>query len=407
MVPGANTLTISQFTPGWTLTGNAGTNPATNSSGTTDYQAFEIRVNSSRALRVEPFANAAVRTVNMVGGWSGNSAAQNVYGATIAGGGGEDYSGGSWLQRPNTVSGSYGVVAGGYSNSAADYSAVSGGNGNSAGSYGAVGGGGSNSANGWGSTVAGGYSNSAATAYSNVGGGWKNSASGNISTVAGGTSNSAGGSDSAVGGGDTNSAGGSGSTVAGGMFNSAGGDCSFAAGRRAKADHNGAFVWSDNANDADMGSPAANTFSVRASGGIWLGTTSSPSIASGHFIDTSTGAYLTTGGAWTNSSDRALKAGFKPADGRTILDRLARMPINTWRYKAEGAKTSHIGPTAQDFASAFGYGGDDKSIGTIDADGVALAAIKGLYEMVQKQEATIKQLQAEVESLKKEEMGGV
>jgi hypothetical protein len=320
------------------------------------------------------------------------------------------------------VSGSYGVVAGGYSNSAADYSAVSGGNGNSAGSYGAVGGGGSNSANGWGSTVAGGYSNSAATAYSNVGGGWKNSASGNISTVAGGTSNSAGGSDSAVGGGDTNSAGGSyssisggygnsaggsGSTVAGGMFNSAGGDCSFAAGRRAKADHNGAFVWSDNANDADMGSPAANTFSVRASGGIWLGTTSSPSIASGHFIDTSTGAYLTTGGAWTNSSDRALKAGFKPADGRTILDRLARMPINTWRYKAEGAKTSHIGPTAQDFASAFGYGGDDKSIGTIDADGVALAAIKGLYEMVQKQEATIKQLQAEVESLKKEEMGGV
>ena len=50
--------------------------------------------------------------------------------------------------------------------------------------------------------------------------------------------------------------------------------------------------------------PRLNTVSMRASGGIWLGTTSSPSITSGHFIDTSTGAYLTSTGTWTNNSDR-------------------------------------------------------------------------------------------------------
>jgi hypothetical protein len=39
---------------------------------------------------------------------------------------------------------------------------------------------------------------------------------------------------------------------------------------------------------------------------------------------------------------------------------------------------------AQDFQSAFGLGTDDKSIGTVDADGVALAAIQGLNQKLRK-----------------------
>lgn len=35
---------------------------------------------------------------------------------------------------------------------------------------------------------------------------------------------------------------------------------------------------------------------------------------------------------------------------------------------------------AQDFAAAFSVGADDKHIATVDESGVALAAIKGLYE---------------------------
>ena len=35
------------------------------------------------------------------------------------------------------------------------------------------------------------------------------------------------------------------------------------------------------------------------------------------------------------------------------------------------------GPMAQDFYAAFGLGNSDKSIGLLDASGVALAAIQG------------------------------
>jgi hypothetical protein len=45
-----------------------------------------------------------------------------------------------------------------------------------------------------------------------------------------------------------------------------------AAGRRAKANHDGAFVWADNT-DADFASTAANQFLIRAAGGVGIGTT--------------------------------------------------------------------------------------------------------------------------------------
>ncbi|NJO05922.1 MAG: hypothetical protein HC876_10595 [Chloroflexaceae bacterium] len=48
---------------------------------------------------------------------------------------------------------------------------------------------------------------------------------------------------------------------------------------------------------------------------------------------------------------------------------------------------------AQDFAAAFGLGADDISITTVDADGVALAAIQGLHTLVQEQDAQINALQ--------------
>ena len=42
-----------------------------------------------------------------------------------------------------------------------------------------------------------------------------------------------------------------------------------------------------------------------------------------------------------------------------------------------------MGPMAQDFSAAFGLGEDDKHISTVDADGVALAAIQGLHQQLQ------------------------
>ena len=55
---------------------------------------------------------------------------------------------------------------------------------------------------------------------------------------------------------------------------------------------------------------------------------------------------------------------------RDLLSRVARLPISKWSYKVEDGSVRHIGPMAQDFAAAFGLGSDDRSIGTVDADGV-------------------------------------
>ena len=103
----------------------------------------------------------------------------------------------------------------------------------------------------------------------------------------------------------------------------------------------------------------------------------------------SNGARLTTGGTWTNASSRTLKHAFAPVDALAVLNKVVALPISTWQYKAsnEGA---HMGPVAEDFSEAFGLGSSDKSISTVDADGVALAAIQGLYRAMQDENALLR-----------------
>ena len=98
-------------------------------------------------------------------------------------------------------------------------------------------------------------------------------------------------------------------------------------------------------------------------------------------------------------SDRDAKANFAPVDGRKLLERLTAISIETWNYKAQDASIRHIGPMAQDFHEAFGVGEDERHITTIDADGVALAAIQGLYEIVKEKDARIAALEARLAAL--------
>ena len=99
-------------------------------------------------------------------------------------------------------------------------------------------------------------------------------------------------------------------------------------------------------------------------------------------------------------SDRNSKANFAAVDARAVVEKLAQIPISTWNYKTQDAAIRHIGPMAQDFAAAFGVGEDDTHITTIDADGVSLAAIQGLYQIVQEKDQRIAQLESEVAQLK-------
>jgi hypothetical protein len=332
----------------WKLGGNAGTTPGTDFLGTTDNQALEVKVNGQRALRIEPTSSDA----NILANPAANVLLPGVIGATIAGGGG----GPTCSPTCSIVADSYGTISGGLDNFAGN----GGGTPDDA-SFATVGGGRDNQADATFSLVAGGFLNEAVSSESTVGGGSSNIAGGRAATIGGGLSNETSSDFATIPGGRSN-------------FASGGG---FAAGQFARADDGGSFVWSDGT--AVTQSPAANTFSVRASGGIWLGTTSTPSITAGHFLDTSTGGFLSSAGAWTSSSDRSLKRDFRPVSRESVLRRIGRMPLSSWSYKAETPGVRHIGPTAQAFYRAFGLGLGNKHIAAIDEGGVALAAIQGLY----------------------------
>ncbi len=212
LAAGSNlTLTVNSQTlrldapTDWHIGGNAGTSGNANFLGTTDNQPLELKVNSQRALRLEPNSNGAP---NVIGGFAGNQVHAGVYGATIAGGGSS--------ASPHLVSGSGGTI----------------------------------------------------------GGGSENQVLGTVATVGGGQANVAAGSGATVGGGAGNTVQTSAAfgTIPGGALNRVAGPYGLASGRRANANHTGAFVWAD-ATDADFASSGANQFLIRASGGVGIGVT--------------------------------------------------------------------------------------------------------------------------------------
>jgi len=231
-------------TPGWSLTGNAGTSPATNFIGTTDAQPLELRVNGSRVWRASAGTSPVFgSSPNVVAGFTGNSVAATEVGQTIGGGG--------VLDSINETGNSFATVAGG----------------------------GGNAALGVSSTVAGGAANRAI---------------GNTASIGGGLLNSAVGGDSVVGGGDSNTSLGRWSMVPGGLSNCAGGTGSWAGGLLAKVrignsatevgrgcggvansgdtdGDEGTFVWADFTSGA-FASTGPNQFLVRAAGGMAVNT---------------------------------------------------------------------------------------------------------------------------------------
>ncbi len=245
-----------------------------------------------------------------------------------------------------------------------------------------------NTASGGYSVVAGGFHNAASSVASTVAGGADNTASGGYSTVAGGTDNIASGGSSTVAGGADNIASGGSSTVAGGADNIASGFNSFAAGTRAKAAHDYSFVWGGDQNHDSL-SQANNDFMVVATGAIRM--------YGGPFGGG--GCVLSNGNAgWQCSSDRNLKENFVQVDTREVLRRVSELPITRWNSKAV-PEVRHIGPMAQDFHALFGVGEDDVHIGTTDAQGVALAAIQGLHELLQEKDRELAAIKRKLDAI--------
>lgn len=201
------------------------------------------------------------------------------------------------------------------------------------------------------------------------------------------------------------------SAVAMGKSTTASGFESFAAGDQAAAEDNKSFVWNDgtgyhdipnasdglSSNTAVDGEPVTGnqTFSVSAQGGVRFITGSS----SVTYIDGGTAG-------WSNTSTRKAKTNIDPVDPAAVLAAVEAMPVSTWEYKGDDGKgqgTRHIGPMAEDFHGILPYdlGGSDDHINSINADGVALGAIKGLARKVETQKEQITEQQATIDSLER------
>ena len=272
----ANSLNGLQAGNFWQTTGNAGTDPVNgNFLGTTDNQPLELRVNSNRALRIEPNTNGAP---NLIGGSSLNYMAPGVIGSTIGGGGAVNDSGFSFT---NSIAANYSVIGGGFLNAIQisgyavtigggdrnmiqtndTYSVIAGGGQNtikSSSQESAIGGGlnnvigmlsGSstiaggrgNQCTNWGATIGGGgydgitgNGNIAGGAASTVSGGWGNKSLASYATVGGGSQNLilAYATNAVISGGTANTIGtnNNSATIGGGIGNLIYGSSSFATG---------------------------------------------------------------------------------------------------------------------------------------------------------------------------------
>ena len=324
-----STITISAITAtgsngqSWAVGGNSDTT-ATNFLGTRDNQPLELRVNNMRALRLEP---NGLGQPNLIAGNTNNAAAPGLVGVVVAGGatntigssshwstigGGRAnairdgaYSSGIFTGNGIEIQANspYALVGGGYNNriqndaqaaiivggfenfvgSNAQFSVVTGGRENvvlADGAFAVIGGGNRNT-------------NQIAARFSAIGGGRENTIQSNaqFGVIIGGYQNVI----------HTNTLS---ATVVGGAQNRAAGSYSLAAGNRAKANHNGSFVWAD-ATGADFTSSANHQFLVRAAGGVGIGTNRPASAL--HVLGTITAtSFAGNGGGLTNLPATAL-----------------------------------------------------------------------------------------------------
>ena len=144
-----------------------------------------------------------------------------------------------------------------------------------------------------------------------------------------------------------------------------------------------------------------NAVVVAASGNIGLGTAtptaalevagSTMSVGGTNMVLDGAGN-LTIAGMLSTGSSRSLKEEIVEAATETVLDTLARLPIYTWQYI--GASDRHIGPVAEEFHQAFGFGADSQRLAPGDMAGVAMAAAQALQAEVAEKEARINELEA-------------
>jgi len=386
-----------------------------------EYTTYRLQVAKNReiplgslVITLRPTSTPGGSELHTSVGGGENNTASAVY-STISGGHANNASaaytsvGGGWR---NHASYYFATIGGGFANSAEGRdSFIGGGSRNTcSGDRSTVSGGIQNAAGAADSTISGGANNITSDVYATVGGGTRNRSSGTATTICGGTGNAASGGQATIGGGLSNRAsgpysaisGGYGNTadgkysaVPGGSQNQAHGNYSLASGHQAQIDphHAGVFLFAD-ANNIPFPSHTSNEFAVRATGGVRFvsGIDGLGNPASGVLLHPGSGA-------WSMLSDREYKRDIRPVDPHQILTQLSQIPVTTWHYQGQDAMIRHIGPMAGDFHQIFGFGEDNHTISSVDADGVALAGVQGSYQLIQEQQSQMKDLEGRITRL--------
>ncbi|NOT30245.1 MAG: hypothetical protein HOP15_07345 [Planctomycetes bacterium] len=288
----------------------------------------------------------------------------------------------------------------------------------------------------------------ASGADSTVSGGFFNVASGQESTVSGGIGNEAHASDSTISGGSSNIADGAYATIPGGVNNIALGQFSFAAGRRAKANHLGSFVWGDCTLASNKTSSADDEFNVYAEGGMRVFTVgqTSPTLGvdsggnvhlaagilldfagTGHIQSTGgllhlnpfagagdvvvaggggsgnlvvyTNAFKPGGGSWSVLSDRRAKHDIQPLTG--ALDKVLELAGKTYEYNdptALGATAGEcVGFIAQDVEQVFPEWVSELADGTktLNIRGFEALTVEALRDLRTEKDAAVAKLESE------------
>jgi hypothetical protein len=267
--------------------------------------------------------------------------------------------------------------------------------------------------------LAGAISTPPAAGVATVGGGSKNKANASRATVGGGEGNTASGGVATVGGGNQFTASGQGATVGGGQYNTARTSCpscQVGEGNTANANYN--LVFGQNVVPSVTESHRVyffgdgSTSPPRPSGRLVINRLNSTyPIHVGTNNTNGNGAYLTTGGTWTNTSSRSVKERFVQYRPAEVLEKILQLPVEGYFYK--GTEEYHITPMAEDFYRLFGTGVHeiietdsmgqlvrrpnpdvDKYLAASDVAGVALLGIQALHE----ENAQLRQRVADLET---------
>ncbi|MEM9293985.1 MAG: tail fiber domain-containing protein [Acidobacteriota bacterium] len=148
---------------------------------------------------------------------------------------------------------------------------------------------------------------------------------------------------------------------------------------------NGGTAWRqnfrNNSLDFDFQDADANEFTINTDGDL----TVSGSVSAATTVSAA-GMVLT--------SDRNLKTNILDVDPGAVLSEISAMPISTWVLKADDTGARHIGPMAQDFHAAFGFGSDDVTISPQDTASVALVGVQALKSELEERDERIHALEA-------------